>query len=115
MPFARLTRLTIAVVLATSASACTESALRAVGADPLASGTTGARVTGQFPDRKRTPRGATRQFTSADRARLTRELDAARLDNERAADNAGTASGDLAREAKIERRRKLRRIRASGV
>ena len=94
---------------------CTQSVLGSVGADPAIVSDEGRRTRNAFPDFARTPRAAADHLTSADRARLSRELDEARRSNDRAAAAGGADDADLAREAEEAERRRRRRIRNSGA
>ena len=106
-----MTRLLLLLAL----SGCTQSVLDSVGADSAVPGSTGARVTGTYPELGRTPQGATRQFNDADKAKLSRELEAAKRNNEDVSDAATGPTDGLAEEAAEAERRRLRRIRASGA
>ena len=98
-----------------SVAGCTQGVLGSVGADPAIVSDEGRRTRGVFPDFARTPKAATDHLTAADKARLERELAAARRSNDRAAASAGSGSADLTAEAEEAERRRRRRIRNSGA
>lgn len=103
------------LVVCLSVAGCTQGVLGSVGADPAIVSDEGRRTQNVFPDLARTPKAATGHLTSADKARLERELDAARRSNDRAAASTRSGSADLQREAEEAERRRRRRIRNSGA